>query len=984
MKTLAANIQKPLLDDRSYKFIELDNGIRCLLIHDPTAEISAAALDVNVGSNTDKSYQVPGLAHFCEHLLFMGTEKFPNENEYSQYLSKHGGHSNAYTSFEHTNYYFEINSNYLEGGLDIFSEFFKTPLFKQSCKDKEINAVDSENKKNLQNDMWRFYQLEKSLANENHPFNYFSTGNFTTLNQPDIVDTLKKFYYENYSSNIMNLTISGKEDLDTLQEFAIKYFETIENRNVKPKSYGVPIYTPEQLITVTKIKSIMDSNKLELNFIIPTDLYDKWQYSPSIYYSHLFGHESKGSIYYHLNDLGYITSLSCGHSVICKESSVFLIDIELTDLGLKNYDFILQNIFQYLHMIKTTAISEEIFEEIKQIKNIDFKFKQKQNISSYVSKLSNSMSKFQIIPPEMILNHQTMIEFNQLEIEKFGEYLDLTNLRVILSSNEFNFSQKEHWYGTEYSNDQLKPLKSITLNENYHLPKINPFLPSNFKIFNEKSLPLKKPFLLKNTNKYQVWFKFDDQFSIPKLSMNLFLHLPQSNHDMTSSILTQLYCELYEDKLNDISYYASIAGLNYSINHWRDGILIKLNGYNDKILMLLTEIVNFHDFHPTKEKFVIIKDKLSKDYKNFDYETPYYQIGNNFLTLVNEKTYLTRFKSEALKDITFEQFNGFKDTLFLSMFIESLIVGNTNITELQKIVNLLELKVPVISSSMEDINKQIKLKSIDFSTSQVVNLDLLDKDQVNSCIEYFIKVDYMGNYLSQAKLELIIALLNEPCFNQLRTKEQLGYVVFSNLRKARNYFGYRILVQSEKSCKYLITRIESFLHQMVEYLETMEVEVFERFKASLIDKKLIKLKNLSEESNKFWNSITDGYYDFELNDKLISILSTLTKEDIISFYNGLFSLPKLIVCLNSSRAKEAALKKYVKQLGYEGDIVEDVETLALRVNKDPADLYKELEANFPEYEYKEVSLEEFRANGFGDMPKPVELLSNFVYTEVHL
>lgn len=945
------HIHKPLLDDRSYKYLQLTNGIRCILIHDPTAEISAAALDVNVGSNTDKTFKTPGLAHFCEHLLFMGTEKYPNENEYSQYLSKHGGHSNAYTSFEHTNYYFEINSNFLKGGLAIFSEFFKTPLFKEDCKDKEINAVDSENKKNLQNDMWRFYQLEKSLANDNHPFNYFSTGNLNTLNHPNIVDTLKEFYYENYSSNIMNLTISGKESLEELEKLAVEYFEPVKNLNVQPKDYGVSIYDSEQLVKLTKIKSIMDSNKLELNFIIDDDLLDKWNYSPWIYYSHLFGHESKGSIYYHLNELGYITSLSCGHSVICKGSSVFLIDIELTDKGLDSYEFIIENIFQYLQLIKTTPVSEEIFQEIKQIKTIDFKFKQKQNISSYVSKLANSMSKYKLIPPEMILNHQTQIEFSEPQIKQFGDYLDLSNLRVILSSKSFDVPHKEKWYGTEYSNTDLsseftKRLRSITLNPHHHLPQINHYLPENFNIFNEKSdLPLKKPYLLKNTNKFQVWFKFDDQFNIPKLSINLFLHLPQSNSDIVSSILTQLYCELFEDELNDISYYASIAGLNYSINHWRDGILIKLNGYNDKILVLMGEILkNLRTFQPKLEKFDIIKDKLAKEYKNFDYETPYYQIGNNFLTLVNEKTYLTRFKSEELKNITFDQLHSFIPSLFLSVFIESLIIGNTNITELQKIINLLDSdfkSVPVISSSIEDIYQHTKLRSVDFSTSQIVNIDLLDKDQVNSCIEYFIKVDNTGNYTSQATLELIIAILNEPCFNQLRTKEQLGYVVFSNLRKARSYFGYRILVQSEKSCKYLVGRIESFLNQMVPHLEGLDNEAFERFKLSLIDKKLVKLKNLSEESNKFWNCITDGYYDFELNDKLIGVLRGLTKEEVVSFYGKMFDKPRLIVCLNAGE-------------------------------------------NEGEVEYEEVSLEEFRRKEYGDMPRSVEPLSSFVYTEVHL
>ena len=61
---------------------------------------------------------IPGLSHFCEHMLFLGTKKYPKENEYSQFLSEHAGSSNAFTSGEHTNYYFDVSHEHLEGALD--------------------------------------------------------------------------------------------------------------------------------------------------------------------------------------------------------------------------------------------------------------------------------------------------------------------------------------------------------------------------------------------------------------------------------------------------------------------------------------------------------------------------------------------------------------------------------------------------------------------------------------------------------------------------------------------------------------------------------------------------------------------------------------------------------------------------------------------------------------------------------------------------
>lgn len=70
-----------------------------------------------VGSLSDPP-NIAGLSHFCEHMLFLGTKKYPKENEYSQFLSEHAGSSNAFTSGEHTNYYFDVSHEHLEGALD--------------------------------------------------------------------------------------------------------------------------------------------------------------------------------------------------------------------------------------------------------------------------------------------------------------------------------------------------------------------------------------------------------------------------------------------------------------------------------------------------------------------------------------------------------------------------------------------------------------------------------------------------------------------------------------------------------------------------------------------------------------------------------------------------------------------------------------------------------------------------------------------------
>lgn len=150
-------------------------------------------------------------------MLFLGTEKFPDENAYNVFLNQHGGSSNAFTDMESTNYYFDVSADHLSGALDRFSQFFVSPLFTPSATDREMNAVDSEHNKNLQSDHWRHFQLSKALCRPDHPFSKFGSGNLKTLRDSpkdagvDLREELLAFHERYYSANVMKLVVLGKE-----------------------------------------------------------------------------------------------------------------------------------------------------------------------------------------------------------------------------------------------------------------------------------------------------------------------------------------------------------------------------------------------------------------------------------------------------------------------------------------------------------------------------------------------------------------------------------------------------------------------------------------------------------------------------------------------------------------------------------------------------------------------------------------------------
>ena len=111
--------------------------MRCVLISDMEADKSAASLDVKVGCALDPK-PLYGTAHFLEHMLFMGTAKYPRENEYAEFIQNAGGMSNAYTSLTNTNFHFDCSNEALEEALDRFTQFFISPTFSESGTEREI------------------------------------------------------------------------------------------------------------------------------------------------------------------------------------------------------------------------------------------------------------------------------------------------------------------------------------------------------------------------------------------------------------------------------------------------------------------------------------------------------------------------------------------------------------------------------------------------------------------------------------------------------------------------------------------------------------------------------------------------------------------------------------------------------------------------------------------------------------------------------
>ncbi|KAJ2999068.1 hypothetical protein NUW58_g112 [Xylaria curta] len=922
-------LEIPSLDDRQYRVVRLPNDLEALLVHDPETDKASAALDVNVGNFSDED-TMPGMAHAVEHLLFMGTKKYPEENAYNVYLSSHSGSSNAYTGATSTNYYFDIsakpsngeepsetNLSPLHGGLDRFAQFFIEPLFLPSTLDRELRAVDSENKKNLQSDQWRLHQLEKSQSNPKHPYCHFSTGNLEvlkTIPEAQNIDVRQKFidfYEKHYSANRMKLCVLGRESLDMLETWVADLFSGVPNKNLPQNRWKDEVpFNKDNLAMQCFAKPVMDSRELNLffPFLDEEKLYES---QPSRYISHLIGHEGPGSIMAYIKARGWANSLSAGAYNVCPGTpGIFDCQVRLTKEGLKNYKEVAKVFFQYISLLRQTPPQEWIFNEQKEMADVEFKFKQKTPASRFTSKISST--------------------FQEIGIKQKNGTAPNTNQKKIPDD-----------FLAELSEALETPLGEQP--SSLHLPHKNQFIPTKLEVEKkEVEKPATAPRVIRNDNVARTWWKKDDTFWVPKASLIVSMKNPIVFASAKNSVKTRLFTDLVRDALEEYSYDAELAGLQYNVTLDSRGLFVEVSGYNDKLAVLLEQVlITMRDLVIKEDRFGIIKERLTRGYKNCELQQPFTQIGDYVSWLTSEHEYVVEQLSVELPTITAEDVRFFHTQIMSQLHIEAYVHGNLYKEDALKLTDMIEsiLKPRVLPKEEWPIMRSLTFPP---GSSYLYKKTLRDPANVNHCLEYYLHIGDKGDRSIRAKTQLLDQIIHEPAFDQLRTKEQLGYIVFSGLRGSATTYGFRFIIQSERTSEYLESRIDSFLQAQATAIQEMTEASFESHKRSVVVKRLEKLKNLDQETGRHWAQISNEYYDFEAAQQDAAQVEKLTKAEMIDFYKTFIdptspTRAKLIVQLiargTSSKAKEADAK--------EEEVAPSISngTKPLLITSNPADIH---------------------------------------------
>lgn len=882
-------------DQHAYRFLQFDSGLKILLVSDPLAEKAAASMNVNAGSLHEPDAW-PGLAHFLEHMLFLGTADFPEPDGYQQLISEQGGSYNAFTASRDTNYFFDIQPAAFDAALARFSRFFVDPLLNEDYLQREVNAVDAEWSGTLQNDGRRFFDVLRTALNPDHPASRFSAGNRSTLNihDPALREALLDYHQRFYVAELMSLALVGPQSLDELESLARQHFSDLRQaeQDQAPVRFAQPLLLDQQLPMQLEMQPLRREYQLSLIFSIPDpQLHQGVQADRFLAY--LIHHEGENSLFDYLRREGWITALSAGSGFNTGEEALFFIDFTLTAEGAQQAETVTALVFHWLEMIQEQGLEAWRYQELAQIAEQNFLFQENSDPSDFATFLALQMA---YTSPEQLLRQPYAFDRFDLEvIEHTLQLLQPERLVSILVTPEAQTSATTRWVPAQFHREtNLPPLdwRQVPRPEALALPEPNPFITDEHTLLEGESLPL--PERLEHPSRIEVWHGQDTSFGLPQGDIYINLIQPQVLENREARLLARLTASWLEDRLNNPTYPARLAGLHYSIDPHARGITIQVSGLTAKQPELLEQLLSAlgqPQVHPND--FRLLRDRWIQQLENQQHDRPIQQLVRQLYLSMIDPIWPTSELLEVLDGLSYTDLQEFIDHYTDQLAIQLLTVGNLDQATTLAIADQLANR---FDPQIDPQQLQLMQRALPAGLwQQTVPLDHND-----AALFWYVQGQPTDGrsaaaFEQEALMRLVQQLQSAEFFHQLRTEQQLGYAVFTGIFPLKNTAGLFYFIQSPAAEPAVLAEaISAFMQMDRQRLSALPIERFEAQKQSLTQQLRQADTRLSDRAARWWNLLSEygadiQPEDFERRAQLADRIEQISHAELLAFYDQILA-----------------------------------------------------------------------------------------------
>ena len=866
-------------DDRDYRVLTLENGLQALLVSDPEADKAAASMNVRVGSAQDPD-DLQGLAHFLEHMLFLGTEPYPQSDAYQQYISDNAGSHNAFTAQQDTNYFFDIEPSALPGALDRFSEFFLSPLFNADHLESERNIVHSEYMARIRDESRRENDVLNQLLNPDNPTTGFAVGSRDTLADPEGEATLRErvidFYYRYYDANVMNLAVVAPQPLDELEALVVERFADIPDHDLSAPTIDAPLIDPDTLPRYVERQSLQDRRQLRFYFPIP-DPTDEYRTKPTQLIAHLLGDEGDGSLLAVLREAGLADGLSAGVGRGDGNEALFTVSISLTPAGAERLDDIEATLFAAIEQIRADGLAEWRYDEQKSLSEQAFRFQQHGAPQQEATRLAMSLSRY---PVEDV--QYAAYRMDGMDSERQQRYLDaLTqdNMLRFYSAPDVESDTVSPWFNTQWK--EQPPTAIGQALSGLALPEPNPFIASDLTLQGGQD---EQPTALIETPTFTTWHMQDSRFNTPSVEWRVSLQHPSASYSAEEAVLTRLLAGWLNDSLNEPLYPAWIAGQSFSAYAHARGITLSFSGWRDGQTPLIEQALEqLQQADISTGAFERVRYQLQREWRNAPQASLTGQASRALGEALLTPQWSTAELLEASQRLEKRHLENFRRRFLDDLYIDAMAVGNLNAEQAQEQANLIRgALTPRLTR--DDIPPLTPLEVS--SESEILHPHSTREESL--VLRYLQGRD--TSVEEQARLSVLAQWLDTPFYQQLRTEEQLGYIVNAGYSPMLEAPGISLIVQSpDVDSSTIAERMDAFMEAAEARLNTLSNGELAAHRQAVHDRLNQRDTSLPSMTNRYWQATALDEVRFDRREQLAALALDVSVEELQSLWPELLS-----------------------------------------------------------------------------------------------
>ncbi|EGZ11455.1 hypothetical protein PHYSODRAFT_519509 [Phytophthora sojae] len=642
----------------------------------------------------------------------------------------------------------------------------------------------------------------------------------------------------------------------------------------------------------------MDWKVVQVSWVLPPLRGKGYSQQHTSVLSHLIGHEGQGSLLSYLKKKKWANSVYAGIVEDYDEFSLFVVSFDVTEDGIERADDVLKAMFQYIHLMLASPWEKWMFDELEIMSKTHYMFQSKNPPADFTSVVAANMHTF----PKRDIVSEGVLYF-PYEWEQTLELLRLMTpeqMRVLIACQtlEDRATCEEKWYGTKFREVPLpvtflEEMANPGTNIALCLPHPNAFVVTDLSLVDGRTVDTRNqhPQIIRDDDFCRVWYKPDVKFKKPRTFAVATFHSPEVNPTPYSYALSALFVACLKDELNEYSYDALLAGMNYKLRLNGSNIYLSTGGYSSKLPILvqrILEVMGSFENHIGDEAFERVKHAKCRSFENMRLEEAHRHAVQQESNLLHERSWSVDDIVNAIRNCSFRDVIAHSKRLFRQVYCDILLYGNLSRSEATDLAGIIvdQVRAPraltMPSSKKYWMGRQVKLSCGVHYIYKCVHPNPENANCAVNCI-YQIGLE---NYMDRAKLALFSQIVDEPLFDQLRTKEQLGYTVYSTPSRGNGVQSFKIVVQSNVAPPAFIEqRIETFWLELRNTIAGMSGDQLQEHIQSVVKGYVEKPKNQEEEVQALLVEIANHQFEFGRKMKLAKLVRTLQLSDVLQFFD---------------------------------------------------------------------------------------------------